>query len=794
MRQSTLAFGQKPLVTQPVQTPMEEPVPEATTKDKVHPFFAKRARKEEPKAQQNDIKGKGRAVIAPTIQSPAKKQAVGGSSKSVQGSKQLQTPWPGKGESLVQPDGQLLSSSDHSFSLTAFEKRHDHAPDRSSIQEDEHTWSWLHSTTKGPEPESCSGKENGHHLNVQDYIKNHVNLRSCLGADGHLPKSIKDAKVAAESSKRDEQSSILWTDKWRPKEAAHVLGNEKQSVYMRDWLQALKVTDRSPNMAQQPQSRQVIKRAPPKKRGRTAAMKEMDDFIVGDDAEEEAWFDQFRKKDIGTEPSQDSSASMSALADQHDLDFGKSTRLTNVIVIEGPSGCGKTSSVYACANELGYEVFELFPGMGKRSGLTLSAMVGDLCRNHMVSSGGSGGGAFQGKLVKTVLNGGEASLTAQSNGTKARQSLVLVEEADTMYEEDKGFWLGLIELAGQSLRPIILTCNDISSIPIQGLPVQKILQFAKPSISLAVPYLQLISLCEGHQMDESKAAKLYCDTTRSEEQSHYNEQLVLPMHGPLMNTQTGDIAELKFDLRQAIMQLQFDCNQIKSSQPSLRKRFHEQTLRQLISFTDLESFVDSTFTKPFDRMVAELEFEQFAPSSDEVQLVGKSIYHSPSKGAEVCLPMYGREADYISILSAGADPKFKVQYSDLINCRHQLRVWRSKEIDDILESQNINMQSSMPSLEGVLDYAPFIHKMVSIDDQKEFFLQRSVEAMLQEGEQEEATLIANGHNRQRINLIRKQDRIGLFNLAVRETNFMRWLFLDDQQLQQARRISPSLQW
>ncbi|PWN34072.1 uncharacterized protein FA14DRAFT_161617 [Meira miltonrushii] len=788
MRQSTLAFGQRPLqvppITQPVQ-PLEESVPEAS-KEKVHPFFAKRARKEDGKAEQNDAKGKGRAT--PTSQPPTKKQALSGSSKSIPTLKGLQTPWPGKGQSSIQPDDQQSNPSSHSLGLTALEKRDDHFHEVSSIQEDENAWSWLHST-KGPTPETDGGKEkqNGHHLNVQDFTESHVNLRSCLDSNGQLPKSIKDAKEAAES-KKEEKSSILWTDKWRPKEAAHVLGNEKQSVYMRDWLQALEITDRSP------QARQIIKKAPPKRRGRTAAMKEMDDFIVGDDAEEEAWFDQFRKKDVGTESSQDSSASMSALADQHDLDFSKSTRLTNVMVIEGPSGCGKTSSVYACANELGFEVFELFPGMGKRSGVTLTAMVGDLCRNHMVSSGGSGGGAFQGKLIKTVSNGGEASLTAQSNGLKARQSLILVEEADTMYEDDKGFWLGLIELAGQSLRPIILTCNDISSIPIQGLPIQKILQFAKPSISLAVPYLQLISLCEGHQLDESKAAELYCDTIRSEEQSQYNEQLMLPTHGPLMNTQNGDIAELKFDLRQAIMQLQYECKWTKSSRRSPGKRLDDQTLRQLISFTDLESFVDSTFTKPFDRVVAEFEHEQFAPSPDEVQMIGKSIYHSPSKGAEVCLPMYGREADYVSILSASAEHKFKVQYSDLINCRHQLRAWRSKEIDDILESLNINMQSSMPSLEGVLEYAPFVHKMVSIDDQREYFIQTAVEAMLQEGAQEEASLIAKGYNRHRINMVRKQDRVGLFNLAVREANFMRWLLLDEQQLQQVRRVAPSLQW
>lgn len=516
----------------------------------------------------------------------------------------------------------------------------------------------------------------------------------------------------------------------------------------------------------------------------------MDDFIVGDNAEEEAWFDQFRKKDIIPDPSsQESVASMSTLNDQNDLDFGKSTRLTNVIVIEGPSGCGKTSSVYGCANELGYEVFELFPGMGKRSGVTLSAMVGDLCRNHMVSSGGTGGGAFQGKDAKTVSNGEEAN----TSGFKSRQSLILVEEADTMYEDDKGFWLGLIELAGQSLRPIILTCNDISAIPIQGLPIQKILKFSKPSTQVAIPYLQLICLCEGYQIDPIKTLVLYMGRIRTDEQLQYNEQLILPMHGPLANLQNDDIAEFKCDLRQAIMQLQYDCEVMKSSEHTLWEQNPKKTLRQSIQFTDLKSFVDSTFAKPFNRAVAELEFEQFAPNPDEVQVAGKAIYHSPLKGAEICLPMYGRESDYLSILLANEGGWLNLDYSNLLYY-HQNRAIRSKEIQDVLESQNINLQSRMPSLEGILDYAPFIHKMTLIDDQEEFLVRQSVEAMLKEGIQEEANLIAKGYSRQKTNLIRKQDFMGLLNLTIREMNFMRWLLLDNEQIERARRIAPSLYW
>lgn len=784
MRQSTLSFGQRPLETPPVTQPEQQPVEEIIlkSKDKVHPFFGKRPHKEE----KNDVKGKSRAISTSTIQPPAKKQMLNGTSKSTSTSKHLQTPWPGKGESLIQPDDQLQSSFSHVERLTAFEKRDDHSRTDSSIEDDEHTWSWLRSTNK--ETSGFPGEKEDHRLPLQD-----GNLACPVDFVGHLNlpdiQSLKQARWAASESKSNaKSSSMLWIDKWRPKEAAHVLGNEERSSYMRSWLESLKVGDRLPNMLQKSQSRQIIKRAPTKKRGRTAIMKEMDDFIVGDNAEEEAWFDQFRKKDsVSDSPQENSTAKLTALADQDAL----TNRLTNVIVIEGPSGCGKTSAVYACANELGFEVFEIFPGMGKRSGVALSAMVGDLSRNHMVSSGGTGGGAFQGKFSTNLPNGREA---ARSNESKARQSLILVEEVDTLYEDDKGFWQGLIELAGQSLRPIILTCNDISTVSIQALPVQKVLKFIKPPNILAVEYLQRMCFAEGYEIDPAKTLELYKDHNRAEEQLQYNEQLILPMHGPLVNLQMDDLVEDKCDLRQSIMQLQYDCETMRSSsKPAMLYSSQHKTLRQLIRSAELESFANSTFTRSFDRAAAEWEFEQYAPSPDDVQMAGKAIYHSSSKGTEVCLPMYGREQDYVSILTKNAEGWVDSQFSDRIQYHHS-RATLSKDIDDILEIQNVSFQSRMPSLEGVLDYAPFIHKIVSINDQEEEIIRQSVEEMLKEGLQGESDLISKGYSRQKINLINKQDRDGLLYLTVQERDFYRWLWFDKEQFDRVRQFAPRVNW
>ena len=289
-------------------------------------------------------------------------------------------------------------------------------------------------------------------------------------------------------------SHHLWVDKWHPRRADEVLGNESNAAYLRDWLRALELqlsTDSPPGLNEthgssiagrtkmkddtrrkkRPRVVRVVERTRSRKKRRTDSDDETDWIVYSDESEEEVLYSKEADLDSDAPPP-------SRLRRRNSDEYLPSPKgpvlehsnlsseiLTNTILLTGPPGTGKTAAVYACAEELGWEVFEVYPGIGKRNGASLENLVGDVGKNHHVKSG------VKGRNPLSTLPGNKATMPMQDDFTRVhgdpsssiesgvRQSVVLLEEVDILFKEDTNFWPAVVNFIKDCRRPVICTCN-----------------------------------------------------------------------------------------------------------------------------------------------------------------------------------------------------------------------------------------------------------------------------------------------------------------------------------------------
>lgn len=306
------------------------------------------------------------------------------------------------------------------------------------------------------------------------------------------------------------ESRRPWSEKWRPTCAQEVLGNEQSAVYLRNWLRALELQfedPANPPAAEEAQGktkstkrnlkRARIVRAVDKKRKKSRIdSDEEDDWIVQTDDEEEENVtyesiddldDLFFAQPASSSPSRcpDPSASLpQASKETKEPDLGQ---LHNTILLVGPHGAGKTASVYACAEELGWDVFEVYPGIGRRNGANVDNLVGEVGKNHLVlqnrqnvdplkslfrqqnkqtsqSSIEDTRSGYSPRKASTVNASATPETDEPLNVRAVRQSLILLEEVDILYKEDSNFWSAVIRIIKECKRPVICTCNGMSRV------------------------------------------------------------------------------------------------------------------------------------------------------------------------------------------------------------------------------------------------------------------------------------------------------------------------------------------
>ena len=327
-----------------------------------------------------------------------------------------------------------------------------------------------------------------------------------------------------------------WVQKYAPINAVEILQPGREAFLLRDWLQALMVqsVDTGSPDADKGKTGSKIKGAANKKKRK----KKLDGFIVSSDEEEQEFYEPSDEDTYWTPNGHRGIVRPTVVKPLSNRNRGKTP---NTLVISGPHGCGKTAAVYAVAKELGFEVFEI-NSSSRRSGKDVLEKIGDMTRNHHVqqhqvtSKPDDESPAPQDDAEQDIKSGKQSAMNAffkpKSKGPVAkqekprtqnvksepfkkepsknqRQSLILLEEVDILYEEDKQFWATVIGLIVQSKRPFVMTCNDETLVPLQSLRLHGIFRLSMPPRDLAVDRLLLIAANEGHALTRQAVEQLY---------------------------------------------------------------------------------------------------------------------------------------------------------------------------------------------------------------------------------------------------------------------------------------------
>lgn len=230
-----------------------------------------------------------------------------------------------------------------------------------------------------------------------------------------------------------------------------------------------------------------------------------------------------------------------------------------VLIIEGEIGSGKTSSVYAAMNALDGYVHEINSGQ-QRSRKDLHSSLKELCTTQIIHQ--------------------------NQEGRSFQKGLVLFEDCDILFDQDKTFWNVVSEVINYSRRPIVLTVRDSSVVP------RAIWELANEQSSIQ-------SLIINDRESLTQYLWLCC-------LAHH----CLPSHQLLSKTLDECITSTGFDVRKALMDCQLFCSGRQSADDS----YYMIDLKTKPPSRSIHSDI-STLSKQLDTMsVADLLKEKTSSS------------------------------------------------------------------------------------------------------------------------------------------------------------------------------------
>ncbi|NWQ78802.1 ATAD5 protein, partial [Columbina picui] len=160
------------------------------------------------------------------------------------------------------------------------------------------------------------------------------------GTETEIKSRVSRSLISPLSGEKEED--VLWTEKYQPQDSSELVGNKKEIERLRSWLKEWK------------------KRA---------------DW-------EEKRNQKGEKEDKGHEDSLDS---LDFKDNKSDVE--EESGLCNTVLITGPPGVGKTAAVYACAQELGFKIFEVNASC-QRSGRQILSQLKEATQSHQVDKKG----------------------------------------------------------------------------------------------------------------------------------------------------------------------------------------------------------------------------------------------------------------------------------------------------------------------------------------------------------------------------------------------------------------------
>ena len=215
------------------------------------------------------------------------------------------------------------------------------------------------------------------------------------------------------NKENDGDRDLPWTDAYAPKQSADILANNRMSSQqLKNWLNQWKLRA-GEEVAASPKKN-------PKKVGKRKR-------IASDCTDsEDAVVDEKSNSSWNPEEEQVISCFYCAIvfAISNSFSLVLFSQLCNCVLLVGPAGCGKTATVYALAEELGYNVLEV-NASSRRNGKTVLSHLHEATQSHSLNNNSNAVSSSMGKLF---FGGAKAAPKPARTEIKTALSLVLFED------------------------------------------------------------------------------------------------------------------------------------------------------------------------------------------------------------------------------------------------------------------------------------------------------------------------------------------------------------------------------